>query len=200
MIGTRAGRFVAVLLLATAAVFGGLTVQGSPSRTAVVSTPPPSVVLPATPVPTAIAPPGSPSLPGASPGATAGIAATRIVIPRLSIDLPIIEGDGIDAPLHKAAHFPGTAWPDSGSNVYLYAHAREEMFRALWDARTGDEIFLELVDGTERIYVVTEIRPEVPFDSMELLQPTSFELLTLQTCVGTKNTDPRFIVLARPRV
>ncbi len=117
--------------------------------------------------------------PGASPAATpvpAGIRATRIRIDRLGIDLAIIEGDGIDAPIGKAAHYPGTAWPDGGSNIYIYGHARESMFISLWKARKGDEIELGLVDGTTRTYVVTRVLPKVrgtPWSTWSRRQPSS---------------------------
>ena len=38
----------------------------------------------------------------------------------------------------KAAHFPGTGWPGGGTNIYIYGHAQDGMFIALWDARKGD--------------------------------------------------------------
>ena len=183
---------VIVTVLALGAWQGPATAATSPTPSRSTSEPVPAVSASPTPIAT-----GS-SSPGVAPS-TLGITATRIVVPRLGIDLPIVEGDGVDAPMHKAAHFPGTAWPDEGSNIYVYAHAREEMFRALWRAEVGDEIFLELVDGSERIYTVTEIRPSVPWNALELLQPTSDEQLTLQTCIGPNDTDPRFIVIARPR-
>jgi hypothetical protein len=84
-----------------------------------------------TPSPTEPASSLATTMPAASPAASpasAGIRATRIRIDRLGIDLAIIEGDGIDAPIGKAAHYPGTAWPDGGSNIYIYGHAREAMF------------------------------------------------------------------------
>lgn len=128
-----------------------------------------------------------------------GIRATRIRIPRLEIDLPIIEGDGIDAPIDKAAHYPDTAWPDGElKNIYIYGHAQEGMFLTLWEAELGDEVILELEDGTERTYVVTEVLPEVPWDALEYLDPTPTEQLTLQTSTSYEPTSPKFIVIAEP--
>jgi LPXTG-site transpeptidase (sortase) family protein len=165
----------------------------------------PGALVPATPsatpnlsLPTPAA--GSPS--GASTrsgGPAIGIRATHIQIARLGIDLPIVEGDGIDAPLGKAAHFPDTAWPGGHSNIYLYAHARDRMFIALWRAQPGDEVILRLVDDTERTYVVTQVLPEVPWDAVQYLDPTPTEQLTLQTCTSDQPTSPRFIVIAVPK-
>jgi LPXTG-site transpeptidase (sortase) family protein len=124
--------------------------------------------------------------------------AVRIGIPRLGIDLRIVEGDGIDAPLNKAAHYPGTAWPDGGSNIYIYAHAQKGMFLALWDAKVGDEVVLDLADGTSRRFIVTDVKPKVAWNALEYLEPTPSERLTLQTSTSYTPTAPRFIVLAEP--
>ncbi len=147
--------------------------------------------------------PGSPSVPGSalaspSPGASAGIAASRIRIARLGIDLAVIEGDGIDAPIGKAAHYPGSAWPGGGSNIYIYGHARDGMLITLWQARVGDTIELDLVDGTSRTYVVTQVLPRVPWDATQYLAPTPLEQLTVQTSTSYYATAPRFIVIAVP--
>ena len=140
--------------------------------------------------------PGSPS-PSTVDG-TPGIQANRIKIDRLGIDLAIIQGDGIDAPIGKAAHYPSSAWPGGGSNIYIYGHARTGMFIRLWDARVGDTVQLGLVDGTSRTYVVTKVLPTVPWDAVQYLQPTPTEQLTLQTSTSYYPTAPRFVVIALP--
>lgn len=127
-----------------------------------------------------------------------GIPATRIRVAQRGIDLAIIEGDGIDAPIGKAAHYPGSAWPGAGSNIYIYGHAREGMFITLWEIRVGDSIELELVDGTSRTYTVTDVLPKVPWDAIEYLAPTPTEQLTVQTSTSYYPTAPRFIVIAVP--
>jgi LPXTG-site transpeptidase (sortase) family protein len=138
--------------------------------------------------------------PTRTPAATGqvGIRAKRIRIARLDIDLAIIEGDGIDAPIGKAAHFPGSAWPGDGSNIYIYGHAQTGMFINLWKARTGDKVVLDLVDGTSRTYVVTRVLPKVPWDALQYLDPTPAEQLTLQTSTSYYPTAPRFVVIAVP--
>jgi len=151
--------------------------------------------------PTASAPDAGPSAapPSPSPALEAGIRANRIRIARLGIDLAIIEGDGIDAPIGKAAHYPSSAWPRGGSNIYIYGHARVGMFLPLWQIRVGDTVELDLVDGTARTYVVTEILPKVPFDAVKYLQPTPTEQLTLQTSTSYYATAPRFVVITVPK-
>jgi LPXTG-site transpeptidase (sortase) family protein len=135
-----------------------------------------------------------------APGSSAarGIRAKHVQIQRLGIDLRIVDGDGIDAPIGKAAHYPGSGWPDGGTNIYIYAHARTGMFLSLWDARVGDRVVLTLVDGTQRTYVVDEVLPKVPWDALQYLAPTPAEQLTLQTSTSYYGTAPRFVVIAHP--
>ncbi len=175
---------IAVVPLATVPVPS--TGTSVPSRAASVASLPPASLSAATLAPF---PPATTS---------AGVRATRIQLDRLDIDLPIVEGDGIDAPIGKVAHYPTSAWPGAGSNIYLYAHARTGMFLALWQARVGDRIGLDLVDGTSRFYRVTRVLPRVPYNAMQYLAPTPTEQLTLQTCTAYEADAPRFVVIAVP--
>jgi LPXTG-site transpeptidase (sortase) family protein len=147
--------------------------------------------------PSATAPPSTTAAPSDAP--RTATRARRIRIERLGIDQKIVEGDGIDAPIGKAAHFPSTGWPYGGTNIYIYGHARKGMFIGLWDARKGDEIVLDLVDDTSRTYVVTKVLPQVPWDAVQYLDPTPTEQLTLQTSTSYYATAPRFIVIAVPQ-
>lgn len=147
---------------------------------------------------TSAATPGATASPAPSGAATRGEVATRIVVPRLGIDLPIYEGDGVTADLGKAAHYPTTAWPESGTLIYLYSHAVDENFVALWDAEVGDVIELELEDGSTVTYEVSRILPEVAWNDLSVLEPTGRELLRLQTCNSYEETAPRFLVEAVP--
>lgn len=198
---------VAVVAIGAVLVLGGGPGSSQPAASPIASdvspavtdlplvTVPPSPAAAATPVSTATAPvSGSAS----APADELAVRASRIRIDRLGIDLAIIEGDGIDAPIGKAAHYPGSAWPGGGSNIYIYGHAQEGMFISLWKARTGDEIELDLVNGTTRTYVVSKVLPKVPWDAVKYLEPTTTEQLTLQTSTSYFPTAPRFIVIAVP--
>jgi LPXTG-site transpeptidase (sortase) family protein len=154
------------------------------------NTPPPAGVTSVPASPSAAVTPAA--------GFEPGIRAVRIRIPSVGIDQPIVQGDGVDAPLRKAAHFPGTGWPGGGTNIYLYGHAREGMFIGLWDVKVGAEIDVDLVDGTQRAYKVTTVLPSVPADAFQYTDPTPTEQLTLQTCTSYQDTAPRFIVIAVP--
>ena len=162
------------------------------------SAPPGAETVPPSATAGPIAPTTGPSLTQAPAAAGTGIPAVRIRIDRLGIDLPIVEGDGVTAPDGEAAHFPGSAWPDAGSNTYIYGHAREGLFLPLWEARIGDQVILTLVDETTRCFVIDEIRPRTPWNDVGVLMPTPMERLTLQTSTSYTPTAPRFVVIAHP--
>ena len=151
--------------------------------------------------------------PTKSPVAVAGVVAPpppaptasgyRVQIARLGINLPVAEGDvprDVDraqTPEHYAFHLPGTSMFETG-NTYIYAHARPGMFLSLWNVRVGDVVTVRTPTGT-REYVVEEVHPRVPPLEISWAGPTSDTRLTLQTSTGPNGTDPRFVVVARPR-
>lgn len=128
----------------------------------------------------------------------------RVQIPRLGIDLPIMEGDitrdTVDqqTPENWAFHLPGTAIPGRGGNSYLYAHARRGMFITLWNAAIGDEVWISTPDGKALRYVVSEVHPRVPPTDVSWANAAPPERLTLQTSTGPNPDDPRFVVVALP--
>jgi hypothetical protein len=175
-----------------------------PVREEVAASPPPAVATAVT------SPPASPI---ASPSPTTAAEPTplppippgyRIQMPRLAIDLAILEGDiQRDSvlqrtPEHYAFHLPGTAIPGSGANSYIYAHARTGMFLSLWNARLGDVVWISTPDGRALKYVVSEIHSRVPPSDVRWADPTPPERLTLQTSTGPNPGDPRFVVVALP--
>ncbi len=128
----------------------------------------------------------------------------RVQIPRLGIDLGILEGDierdtvQLRTPENYALHLPGTAIPGTGANSYLYAHARRGMFLSLWDAKVGDVVWISTPDGRALKYVISEIHPRVPPEDVVWATPSAPDRLTLQTSTGPNPADPRFVVVALP--
>jgi LPXTG-site transpeptidase (sortase) family protein len=190
--GSLGGSTASPIVAATSSPAAGVASPALPASptAATPSGAPPQSVTPGSPAPAA-------SIPTTADGEP-GIQANHIKIDRLGIDLAVIQGDGIDAPIGKAAHFPSSGWPGGGTNIYIYGHARVGMFIRLWDARIGDTVQLGLVDGTTRTYVVTKIIPTVPWDALGYLDPTPTEQLTLQTSTSYYPTAPRFVVIALP--
>ena len=105
--------------------------------------------------------------------------------------------DRAQTPEYYAFHLPGTSMFGAG-NTYIYAHARVGMFLSLWNARVGDVVIVRTPNGP-REYLVAEIHPRVPPKDISWAGPTSDTRLTLQTSTGPYGTDPRFVVVARPR-
>jgi sortase (surface protein transpeptidase) len=146
----------------------------------------------------------TPSAAAASPAASPIPPGYRVQIPRLRVDLAILEGDierdavARRTPEGYAFHLPGTAIPGAGANAFVYAHARVGMFIALWDARVGDVVWISTPDGRALRYVVSEIHPRVPPDDVSWAASAPAERLTLQTSTGPNPDDPRFIVVALP--
>jgi len=174
---------------------------GPAATTSALPTFPPVSIVPLPTFPPASVTPFPTLLPTSVPtqqGAEPGIRADRIQVPSVKIDLPVVQGDGVDAPLGKATHYPGTGWPGGGTNIYLYGHARDGMFIGLWNVKVGAQVIVHLVDGTQRLYEVTSVLPRVPWNALQYVDPTPTEQLTLQTCTSYQNTAPRFIVIAVP--
>jgi LPXTG-site transpeptidase (sortase) family protein len=71
------------------------------------------------------------------------------------------------------------------------------MFWRLHDTHIGDTVEVDYGGGKVYRYRVSEIHPAVNWKDLSWLQPTGDDRLTLQTCNGWKDDDPRFIVVAR---
>ena len=160
-----------------------------------------------------IAPPGSTpdlrEIPGEVNNALQGAVAQpesgypRIKLLRVAIDLLLVKGDGKTPPVkYEAFTYPGadhllTGSQPGGSNTYVYAHARTGMFWRLHDLHIGDVVDVDYGGGKMLHYRVSELHPNVNWKDFSWLQPTGDDRLTLQTCNGWKDDDPRFIVVAR---
>ena len=137
-------------------------------------------------------------LPSPSPSPTAGPTGLRIKVTELGINLPLVEGDGYNAPLYKAAHYPGTSWPGGGGRTVIYAHARVGMFGPLFGARVGEHIEITAPDGSVRKYVITQYFARWPVTDLSWLRPGDHEQVVLVTCTTYNYNDPRIIVVGEP--
>jgi LPXTG-site transpeptidase (sortase) family protein len=134
---------------------------------------------------------------GPRPDSSASHENLSVSMPELSIDLPVVEGDGYDAPLYRAAHYPGMPWPGEGGRSAIYAHARKGMFGPLVGARVGQHVQIAGPQGTRK-YVVTEYYPRWPITDLKWLRPGDHEEVVLITCTTYNYNDPRIIVVAEP--
>lgn len=120
---------------------------------------------------------------------------TRIVIPKINVDAPIINGVTWEDLKQGVGHLPGSANPGERGNLYLAAHNDifGEIFRYLEKLDIGDEYFIYA--GEQKYhYVVKEKRIIGPTD-VEVMLPTTEPVATLQTCYPYLVDTHRLVVI-----
>ena len=210
-----------VTLLGAGLLQYGTPAQAGPIGAAPAATPSvgaasgsPSLRLPSLP-PLETAQPGSPAPsppPSASPTTPPdpNRLATRVVIPDLGIDLPVIAQPDPAYPSCNVAMYyehPRLGQPGSGKAVYLYAHARTGMFlplltqanRAGGKAMIGMLVSVYTSDDQRHVYRITTVLPRVPADSrfLDKAFAAKQETLWLQTSTGPGASYPKLQVVAR---
>ncbi len=100
-------------------------------------------------------------------------------IPKIDLEVPILEGTD-DLSLNRAVgHIAGTPKPGESGNIGIAGH-RDGFFRGLKDVSTGDTIEIVTQDGVNR-YVIDEITVVKPTD-VSVLSPRAQPSVTLVTC------------------
>ena len=172
-------------------------------------------LAPATPTPApSLSPAASPSPagPSTSPGGSAispERVATRVVIPALDIDLPVVKPPGgpDTYPLcNVAMYIQELSRPGLPGATYLYAHARTEMFLPLLEQSKVNDgaamigMLVEVYTSDDRLflYEITDIRRHVPYDFDVLSVRDATEALWLQTSEGPNKYSTKLQVIARP--
>jgi hypothetical protein len=167
--------------------------------------------------PSAIASAGASTDPNASAGASAtpgagGHVASRVAIPALSVDLPVI------APPDSESHFPYCnvaeymltfGQPGDDKATFIYAHARAGMFLPLLtqsQTRNGAGMMgmiVEVYTNDYRLYLyeITEVHRRQ--SSLEVAYNAPAQSLILQTSEGPKKGEPGYtgtvlILVAKP--
>ena len=117
-------------------------------------------------------------------------------IPRLRLEVPVLEGTDEWTLDCAIGHIEGTARPEEEGNVGLAGH-RDGFFRVLKDIAEGDVMELALPGRVRRFRV--EKVSIVGQDEVQVLAPTTAARLTLVTCYPFYFVGPapdRFIVRA----
>ena len=120
----------------------------------------------------------------------------RLEVPRLDVSVMVMHGTGDKTLRLGAGHIPGTALPGDAGNVGIAAH-RDTFFRNLRDITKDDVITFTTPNG-EISYRVSKTMVVNP-NNIEVLKPTSVDMLTLVTCFPFYYVGPapkRFIVQA----
>jgi len=100
-------------------------------------------------------------------------------IPRIGLEVPVLEGVNDLTMNRGAGHIPGTALPGERGNVGIAGH-RDGFFRGLKGVAPGDVIDVERFTGTDH-YSVQKIDIVSPSDTSDL-KATTGATLTLVTC------------------
>ncbi len=130
--------------------------------------------------------------------AEAGEPVARLRIPRIELDVAVIEGTRPKDLLKAPGHLTGTGLPGEPRNCIVAGH-RDLHFRRLGALESGDRIELD-AGGTRREYRVEWTRIVRPSET-SLLSPGDREALTLVTCYPFRyigRAPRRYIVRAVP--
>ena len=182
--------------------------------------PVPDSTLGLSPAPTAVTtlgPARSETRPVATPPApVAGAAphgyATRLQIPFLQVDLPVLPGvmdaDGDPVfPLCDVAQFlPFYRQPGESGTTYLYAHARQGMLLAMLQASevdggaamVGEEVVVYTSDGWRQTYAITQVKPHATDYAIADDIAPGVERLVVQTSEGPVGDPYKLQVAAEP--
>lgn len=161
------------------------------------------------PVGIAIAAPPSPTarLAGETDGA-----ATRVVIPGMGIDLPIVsegvtlEGNEAGYPLCDVAQYMEEfEAPGRLGTTFIYAHARPGMFLPLLEASLVDDgrsllgldVLVYTNDAKLYTYRIFRVQRHATDFSLAEEVPPEERRLVLQTSEGPRGTTPKLMVAAR---
>ena len=121
---------------------------------------------------------------------------TRLVIPSIHVDVPVVEGDDWEQLKKGAGHHIGSANPGERGNCFISGHndIYGEIFRHLEEVKMGDEIIVYAGERSYRYYVrATRI---VEPDDVSVMYPTSTPILTLLTCYPYMVDSHRLVVIA----
>jgi sortase A len=121
---------------------------------------------------------------------------TRLVIPSIHVDVPVVEGDDWEQLKKGAGHHIGSANPGERGNCFISGHndVYGEIFRHLEEVKMGDEIIVYAGERSYR-YFVRATRIVEP-DDVSVMYPTSTPILTLLTCYPYMVDSHRLVVIA----
>jgi sortase A len=108
---------------------------------------------------------------------TTAIAILRI--PKINVEVPVLEGTDALSLNRGVGHVMGTAYPNENGNMAIAGH-RDSFFRGLKNIALGDAIEMATIAGT-KTYIIDRITIVDPGD-VSVLKKRSHSSLTLITC------------------
>jgi sortase A len=120
---------------------------------------------------------------------------TRIVIPAINIDWPVVEGDSWEELKQGIGHRVGSANPGERGNLVLSGHddVYGEPFRDLEKLEVGKDV-LVYAGGTSFRYIIKAKRVVAPND-LSVLAPSKNPVVTLITCTPYRVDTSRLILI-----
>jgi sortase A len=122
--------------------------------------------------------------------------AIQIQIPSISVDAPVVQGDGWEQLKKGVAQHPGSADPGQIGNMVLSAHndVFGEIFRYLDQLERGDQIIIYTPQHSFT-YIITNIQIVKPTD-VEVMASTPNPTVTLISCYPYMVDNQRIVVQA----
>ncbi|MDP2401766.1 MAG: sortase [Actinomycetota bacterium] len=121
---------------------------------------------------------------------------TRLVIPRIGLNVQVYGGDPDRALTLGVYHHPETGEPGEADSIVLAGHRNRRALALLSRLDPGDPV-LVYWSGREHVYRVTRTFVAEP-DDPSVLEPASAEELRMYTCLPRFLGDKRTVVVALP--
>lgn len=123
--------------------------------------------------------------------------ATRIQIPAIGIDAPVVQGDGWEQLKKGVGQYVGSVNPGDDGNIVLSAHNDifGEIFRELDQLKPGDQITL-FTNQRAYNYVIVDNKVVEP-TAVEVMDQTEQPTVTLISCYPYLVDDQRIVVIGR---
>jgi sortase A len=121
---------------------------------------------------------------------------TRIVIPAIGVDAPVVEGDSWEQLKKGVGHHIGSANPGERGNMVLSGHndVFGEVFRDLEKLDLNDEVIVYA--GVQPYRYVVKAKRIVEPTEVSVMADTSTPTLTLITCYPYLVDTHRLVVIA----
>ena len=125
--------------------------------------------------------------------------ATRIIIPSIQIDAPIVQGDGWEQLRRGVGQHVGTASPGQKGNLVLSAHNDifGEIFKDLDMLLPGDTVTINTM-GEQFTYVINETEIVEP-TAVYVMDTTTAPTLTLISCYPYLIDNKRIVIFGELR-
>jgi sortase A len=145
----------------------------------------------------AIAPTAPGAAPAPAPAVPTGEAVAIINIPKINLEKAVVQGVGTEDLKKGPGHYPQTPMPGQEGNAAIAGHRTTygHPFFDLDNLVLGDEILMTTKDGRFRYSVIE--KKNVNPNAVEVLDPTTENILTLTTCTPKFSAAQRLIVVSK---